>query len=51
MQFQQSLPSYATGVVVISTPRLWYRMLVTALPQLTSAIETVQRRQIVRIQI
>ena len=49
MQFQQSLSDYAIGVVVITTPRLWYRVLVTIAPRLAAAIESVQPHQVMRI--
>lgn len=51
MQFQQSLSNYSIGIVVISTPRLWYRVLVTVSAQLEDAIRSVRSREIVRIKV
>lgn len=51
MEYQQDLSDYAIGIVVIVTPRLWYRVLITIAPALREAIATVQPRQIVHIRV
>jgi hypothetical protein len=51
LEFQQNLSDYAIGIVVIITPRLWYRVLITIASALREAIAEVQRGQILRIRV
>lgn len=49
MQYQQQLPSFSIGVVVIVTPRLQLAVLERALVPIRDAIESVAPGQILRI--
>lgn len=51
MEFQQALSDYVIGIIVIITPRLWYRVLVTIAPALRDAVETTQSGQVVHIRV
>jgi hypothetical protein len=51
MQYQQQLPSFAIGVVVIVTPRLQLQVLEDAIIPLRDAITHVSRGEILHVQI
>lgn len=49
MQYQQELPAYEIGVVVIITPRLQLQVLERALVSIRSAIHSVRPGEIIRV--
>jgi len=51
MEFQQTLTNYEIGIIVIVTPRLWYRVLVTIVPRLRQAVETTQPGRVVHLRV
>ncbi len=51
MPFQQALAGYSIGVVVISTPRLWYRTLLTAAAEVRDAVASVQPGEIRHVKV
>lgn len=51
MEFQQNLSAYGIGIIVIVTPRLWYRVLITIAPALREAIATIQAGQVVHVRV
>jgi hypothetical protein len=51
MPLQQSLTGYSIGVVVIITPRLWYRTLLTAVADVRDAVASVQPGEIRHVKV
>lgn len=49
MQYQQKLPAYAIGVVVIVTPRLRLETLRRAIDSIKDAVETVAAGEIIHV--
>ena len=51
MKYQQNLASFSMGVVVIKTPRLQLRLLLTVIEELREAIRTVKPGELVVIEV
>ena len=51
MQYQQTLTEYAIGIIVIHTPRLWYKVLVKAAPALNEAIANVTPHEVIHLKV
>jgi len=51
MKYQQNLASFSMGVVVIKTPRLQLRLLLTIIEELREAIRTVNPGELIVIEV
>lgn len=51
MEYQQKLPSFAIGVVVIVTPRLRLDVLERVLPDIREAIQVVRSGEVLRLSV